>query len=159
MPLFVGTYENKVDKKGRVSVPARFRAALSGESFNGIVAYPAFDGIQAIEASGIGWLEQLSGRLNSLNPFSPGHRTLATAIFGRSLQLPFDDEGRVILPQEFLNHAGITERATFVALGRTFLIWDPKTYEAFAREVGEQAARESVRLDPSFGRDPTEGGR
>lgn len=154
MPLFVGTYENKVDKKGRVSIPARFRAVLAGQSFNGIIAYPAFDAVRAIEASGIDWFEQLSARVNNLNPFSPGHRALATAIFGRSLQLPFDDEGRVMLPREILNHAGITDRAKFVALGRTFLIWDPATCEAFERQVAEQAAQESARLGPALGGRP-----
>lgn len=153
MALFVGTYDNKIDRKGRVSIPARFRAALAGQSFNGIVAYPAFDGIPAIEACGIDWLEQLSARINTLNPFSPGHRGLATAIFGRSVQLAFDDEGRVVLPQEFLDHAGIAERAKFVAQGATFMIWNPERFAAFAREVSTQAAQESARLGPPRGGD------
>lgn len=150
MSLFVGTYENKVDKKGRVSVPARFRSALASQSFNGIIAYPAFDEIRAIEASGIDWLERLSARIDNLNPFSPGHRVLATATFGRSVQLPFDDEGRVMLPRELLEHAGITGRAKFVAQGTTFLIWEPETFDAFAHRVSEQAAKESARLDSSI---------
>ncbi len=153
MALFVGTYENKVDRKGRVSVPARFRAALAGQSFNGIVAYPAFDGIPAIEASGMAWLEELSARINTLNPFSPGHRGLATALFGRSVQLAFDDEGRVMLPQDFLDHAGIGERAKFVAQGTTFMIWNPERFAAFEREVSAQAAKESAGLGPRPGGD------
>ena len=151
MALFVGTYENKVDSKGRVSVPARFRAALGDQSFSGIVAYPAFDGVSAIEACGIDWLERLNDRINTLNPFSPGHRTLATAIFGRSMQIPFDDAGRVMLPREFLDHAGITERATFVAMGQTFLIWEPEAFSIYSREVSEKAASEAALLGSTEG--------
>ena len=154
MALFVGTFENKVDKKGRVSVPARFRAALADQSFNGIIAYPAFDGISAIEAAGMAWLEEVSARVNTLNPFSPAHRVLATALFGRSVQLPFDDEGRIMLPDEFLAHAAIRDRAKFVAQGTTFMIWNPEKFDAFARKIAAEAAKESARLDapPGSGR-------
>ncbi len=57
--LFISTFVNKVDKKGRVSVPAPFRAALAGQSFAGIVAYPSFV-LSAIEACGIDRMEELS---------------------------------------------------------------------------------------------------
>ncbi len=152
MALFVGTYENKLDSKGRVSVPARFRTALAGQTFTGIVAYPAFDGVAAIEACGIDWLERLSDRINTLNPFSPGHRTLATAIFGRSMQIPFDDEGRILLPAEFRDHAGITDRAKFVAMGQTFLIWSPERFADYDRDVSEKAAAESTLLGSDGGK-------
>ena len=40
MALFLDTFVNKIDRKGRVSVPATFRAALDGQAFHGIVALP-----------------------------------------------------------------------------------------------------------------------
>ena len=146
--LFVGRTDNKMDRKGRVSVPASFRAALTGQSFHGIIAYPAFDGTPVIEACGVDWLEQLSARLNTLNPFSTEHRTLATAIFGRSVQIPFDGEGRVVLPRALIAHARIDELATFIGLGNKFQIWEPKAFEAFEKRVLEQAPKDSAVLGP-----------
>ena len=69
MPLFLSTYVNRVDKKGRVSVPARYRAALAGQMFNGVIAFPSYVN-PAIEASGLDFLEGLQDRLGAYDPFS-----------------------------------------------------------------------------------------
>ncbi|MDR0774463.1 MAG: cell division/cell wall cluster transcriptional repressor MraZ, partial [Rickettsia sp.] len=42
MNIFLSKYINNIDKKGRVSIPASYRLALSSQSFNGIIAYPSF---------------------------------------------------------------------------------------------------------------------
>src|SRR5476651_1478796 len=63
--LFLSTFVNKVDRKGRVSVPASFRAALADQSFNGIIAFRSFKS-SAIEGSGIDRLGEMSARLDEL---------------------------------------------------------------------------------------------
>src|ERR1700704_3627809 len=95
--LFLSTFVNKVDRKGRGSVPASFRAALAGQSFAGIVAYRSFKN-SAIEGSGIDRLEEMSMRLDALDEFSEERESLAS-IFADSQQLAFDAEGRIVLPQ------------------------------------------------------------
>src|SRR3954454_14265587 len=105
--LFLSTFVNKVDRKGRVSVPASFRAALAGQSFAGIVAYRSFKN-SAIEGSGIDRLEEMSTRLDALDEFSEERESLAS-IFADSQQLAFDAEGRIVLPQLLAEHAGISE--------------------------------------------------
>ena len=47
--MFLSSYENKLDKKGRVSVPASFRSHLSNLGYNGVICYPSFNN-QSIEA-------------------------------------------------------------------------------------------------------------
>src|ERR1700732_1459657 len=92
--LFLSTFVNKVDRKGRVSVPASFRAALAGQSFAGIVAFRSFK-TAAIEGSGIDRIEEMSARLDTLDQFSEEYESLAS-IFADAQQLPFDGEGRII---------------------------------------------------------------
>src|SRR5215472_6878160 len=70
--LFLSTYVNKVDRKGRVSVPATFRAAVADQSFPGIVIFPSLKH-EALEASGIKRMEEMSERLNTLDEFSEEH--------------------------------------------------------------------------------------
>ena len=65
MDLFFSTFVNKVDRKGRVSVPATFRAVLNDQSFEGIVAFPSLD-YDALEATGIDTMEAISAGLDEI---------------------------------------------------------------------------------------------
>lgn len=129
MALFLATHFNRIDRKGRVSVPAQFRAAIAGQSFQGIVVFPSHK-VSALEGFSMAQMEELSAGIDSFAMFSDEHDDLATTIFGSSMPLPFDGEGRVVLPRELCAHAGITEQVAFVGLGNKFQIWQP---EAFAQ--------------------------
>ena len=153
--LFLSTFVNKVDRKGRVSVPASFRAALTGQSFAGIVAFRSFK-TAAIEASGIDRIEEMSARLDALDQFSEDNESLAS-IFADAQQLAFDSEGRIVLPQALAEHAGITESAAFVGLGRTFQIWEPEAHKAHQAELRERAKRQGTTLPGSRALAPTPG--
>jgi MraZ protein len=132
--LFLSTYVNKVDRKGRVSVPAPFRAALAGQSFAGIVVFPGINSA-ALEGSGIDRIERLVGRIDGLPEFSE-ERDALSAIFADALQLPFDSEGRIMLTEALCEHAGIVIEggATFVGNGATFQIWEPGRFEQHQRD-------------------------
>ena len=137
MALFLGNYANKIDRKGRVSVPAQFRSALAGQVFNGIVAFPSFKE-SMIEAFSLDHMQQIAESIQSYDQFSEDRDDLAT-LFADALQIPFDGEGRIVLPQSFAAHAGITETALFVSAVDHFQIWEP---EAYARK--KSAARERL---------------
>ena len=161
MALFFDSHVHKIDRKGRVSVPAQFRAALLGQSFPGIIAFPSFrESYEAIEACGMDRMELLSASLDRLDPFSDQRGDLAAVIFGAAVQLPFDGEGRILLPDHLRDHAGIGQQATFVGFGRTFQIWAPEAYAGFATAARQRAreARASLSLDPPR-LDPASGGR
>ena len=66
--MFLSTYENKLDKKGRVSVPASFRSHLSNLGYNGVICYPSFNNA-SIEACSQDRIEKISSAIDSLNPF------------------------------------------------------------------------------------------
>jgi MraZ protein len=144
LALFLSTFVNKVDRKGRVSVPATFRAALSGQNFNGIIVFPSFK-LPALEASGIDRMEEMSDRIDALAEFSEDREALSS-ILADAQQLPFDGEGRIVLPEALGQHAGIAETATFVGLGRTFQIWEPQRFAKHQQEMRERARRQGTTL-------------
>lgn len=145
MALFLSTYVNKVDKKGRVSVPAPFRAILATQHYPGIVAYGSFIN-PCVEACGMERIEKLHSQIESLDPFSEERDAFSTTILGGSQQLGFDSEGRVMLPDSLVELAGINDQAVFVGKGETFEIWQPKAYEDYAVEARRLAAEKRLHL-------------
>ena len=102
--MFLSTYENKLDKKGRVSVPASFRSYLSNLGCNGVICYPSFNN-QCIESWPQDRIEKISNAIDSLNPFEEKKDYFATSILSESVNLQFDSEGRMLLTSKLLKHA------------------------------------------------------
>jgi MraZ protein len=144
--LFLSTFMNKVDRKGRVSVPSSFRSALSGQSFSGVVLFRSFK-IEALEGSGIDRMQEMSARLDTLEQFSEEYESLAT-LFADARQLPFDGEGRIMLPDDLIEFTHITETVAFVGAGSTFQIWEPVAFEAHRQAMRERALRTGLTLPP-----------
>lgn len=132
---FLSTFVNKVDRKGRVSVPAPFRAALSDAAYQGVIAYPSMTDT-AIDAFGRATLEELNRRQHERTMEDGdferallGGDSLIDTIMALAHELPFDGEGRIVLPPALMESAGITERAAFVGRGQRFQIWCPETFD------------------------------
>ena len=136
--MFLASYENKIDKKGRVSVPATFRSYLSSIGYNGFISFPSFNH-PALEAYSQDRIEKLSNTIDSLNPFEEKRDYFATSILSESVNLQFDTEGRVSLTEKLLKHANIKNNVLFVGLGKTFQIWEPKTFEKFKMVARKKA--------------------
>ena len=128
--MFLSSYENKIDKKGRVSVPSTFRSHLNSLGYNGFISYPSFNH-PALEACSQDRIEKLSNTIDSLNPFEEKRDFFATSVLSESVNLQFDTEGRVSISEKLLNHAKIKNILLFVGLGKTFQIWEPKNFENF----------------------------
>ena len=136
--MFLSTYENKLDKKGRVSVPASFRSYLSNLGYNGVICYPSFNN-QSIEAWPQDRVEKISNSIDALNPFEEKRDFFATSILSESENLQFDTEGRISLSEKLLNHAKIKNYVLFVGLGKTFQIWEPNNFEKFRMVARKKA--------------------
>ena len=128
--MFLSIYENRLDKKGRVSVPASYRAHLSTLGYNGIICFPSFNN-QSIEAWSQDRIEKISNSIDTLNPFDEKKDYFATSILSESINLQFDSEGRILLGQKLLKHAKIKNSMLFVGQGKTFQIWEPANFEKF----------------------------
>ncbi len=155
MALLVGRHVNKIDKKGRVSVPKSFRASFDGQGFSGIYAYPSFK-FPAIEACGEAFMQRISASLEKMEMFSEEQDDLAAAILESAHALPFDPEGRIVLPPPLLAHAGIDGEALFVGRGAQMQIWNGDNYEKHRQQALQRARSRgaTLQLSPAL---PTEG--
>ena len=129
MSDFIGRYLNKVDKKGRVSVPAGWRPSLISKDFSGIIAQSSLSE-KAIDAYPRDYLELLQGKLDLNDPLLEENEYESTVIFGGSV-LSFDSEGRVVLSDLLRNEINLASEALFVGMGRRFRIWDPKIFNEY----------------------------
>lgn len=129
MDRFVGQFTARLDAKGRVSIPAPFRAVLARDGFEGLYCYPSLDR-PAVDAGGhalLGEIEQLIARFP---PYSDEREEFLVALYGRSETLRVDGEGRVVLTEMIKTHAGIGDTVAFVGLGHKFQIWEPDGFRA-----------------------------
>ena len=152
MKAFIGTYINKIDAKGRISVPAPFRNVLQAKNLVGVAVYPALTG-PCIEGCGVDRIEAMVETMPD-DPI-PGldDDAVAHLIFASARDLPFDGGGRIVIPIEFLAKANLTDQGAFVGKGRTFQIWNPSALEAahtdmFERAMAEREALQNARKEP-----------
>jgi MraZ protein len=129
MDRFVSHYMLRLDAKGRVSVPASFRAVLARDGFDGLYCFPALDR-PALDAGGNALLAEIEALLAGFSPFSDQREQFSLALYGPSETLKIDGEGRVVLTDALKTHAGIADAATFVGLGHKFRIWEPGRFRA-----------------------------
>ena len=146
--LFLSSYTNKIDKKGRVSVPSSFRASLIRDNFSGVIVYESVRS-KCIEGCSFERLEQLSNSIDNLDPYSDERDAFATIILGGSIKLSFDSEGRVVLPESLIKFANLTADACFVGKGQIFEIWNPKEYEKYYLSAKKMAMqkRDALKLN------------
>jgi MraZ protein len=137
MDRFVSHYMLRLDAKGRVSVPASFRAVLARDGFDGLYCYPALDR-PALDAGGNALLAEIESLLAGFSPFSDQREQFSLALYGPSETLKIDGEGRVVLTDALKTHAGIADAATFVGLGHKFRIWEPGRFRAELAEATEK---------------------
>ena len=137
LATFLSTWVNKVDRKGRVSVPAPWRAALQNQQFQGVILYPSLTvaalegfGRDALEAMNRSRLDRSLASGDILDTLTGGgeEHDLIETIMGLARELPFDPEGRITLPRALADEAGVGEEATFVGLGNRFQIWAPERH-------------------------------
>lgn len=138
MTQFLGTHKGKLDKKGRISVPASFRAVLEALGTQDIVLFPSFRH-PCIEAWPAPAFAALSAGHSRLDLFSDSADNLAMALFATAHPARPDAEGRLVLPEDLVAEAGLTETIAFVGANQGFQIWDPERAAAHVRDARARA--------------------
>ena len=128
MSLFLSSYENRLDTKGRISVPASFRASVVSEKFVGVVLYRSFTH-NCIEGLSMSRMEQLASATDKMGVFDSNLDDLSALLFADARPLAFDVTGRIVIPEDLLRHAGIKDSALFVGRGNSFQIWNPDEFK------------------------------
>jgi MraZ protein len=137
MDRFVSHFSLRLDAKGRVSIPASFRAVLARDGFVGLYCYPALDR-PALDAGGNALLKEIETLIVGFPPYSEEREQFSTALFGTSEVLKTDGEGRVVLTEPLKMHADIKDEVTFAGLGHKFQIWEPGRFRAELAEATEK---------------------
>ncbi len=137
MDRFVSHYTLRLDAKGRVSIPASFRAVLARDGFDGLYCYPTLDR-PALDAGGNALLAEIEQLIARFSPYSEEREQFSAALYGTSEVLKIDGEGRVILSEPLKVHAGISTEVSFAGLGHKFQIWEPERFRAELAEATEK---------------------
>ena len=145
MDLFVSKYFNKIDKKGRISLPSSFRNILPKANRNEIILYKSIKS-PSIEGCGVGRLKEIAKRINNLDFFSEDYDDFSTSIFSEIVTTNVDKEGRFLIPESLKKHANISLEATFIGQGHFFQIWEPKAALVRKKQSRERLLKEKKTL-------------
>ena len=125
MDLFVSKFVNKLDKKGRVSLPSSFRSVLPKTNKNEIILYKSIK-THSIEGCNVDRINEIAKRINTLDFFSEDYDDFSSSIFSEIIYTKIDKEGRFLLPEELKFYANIENEVAFIGQGHFFQIWEPK---------------------------------
>jgi MraZ protein len=145
MALFTGTFENKIDRKGRVSLPADFRTELPDGGDRVVYVYrsPKWAALEACDKS---FMQRLADSLDQLNMFSDEEDDLGATLVADARRIILDGEGRFILPSLFIDFAGLDDRAVFVGRGSRFQIWASAAFGDYSNAARERARGRTINL-------------
>lgn len=134
--IFLSVHHQKLDTKGRVSVPADFRKVLGDD---GLVLYRSYKESSVLEGVSMRRMMELGESMDRLDPFDTSQDDMATTIFADSYQFKFDLTGRITLPEILIKHCALSgDQVLFVGRGKTFQIWDPQRFEEYSRRSRER---------------------
>lgn len=135
---FISTMTGTLDGKGRVCIPSAYRQILAAQTMTGVYVCPSFHE-PALECFGDDVLQAFNQALAAQDPFFGAEGDdKSFAILSMTQLLAHDENGRVRLPDDFIAHAGLKDKVTFVGMGRKFQIWET---DRFAPIQAERLAR------------------
>src|SRR3989442_4606705 len=137
MGRFVSHYPMRLDTKGRVSIPAPFRAVIARDGFAGLYCYPTLDR-PALDDGGNALLREIEALIARFPPYSEEREQFSAALYGTSEVLKIDGEGRAVLTEPLKTHAGIRDEIACVGLGHKFQIWEPGRFRAELADATEK---------------------
>jgi MraZ protein len=138
MTQFMGTHTNKLDAKGRVSIPAPFRTALkNGDDSCALILRPSHK-YPCLEGWSVAAFDALATSMQHMPTLGDDQEDLAFTVFGRATPLEPDREGRIVPPAGLAAHAHLKDAVCFIGLNTRFQIWEP---EAAERRFAEASAR------------------
>lgn len=133
---FRGEFHQKVDSKGRMSIPASFRRVLEAgdpewaDGLNPQLVVLYGDHLRdSLHCYTIEAFMEIEDDILSLPRGSDERRYLSRTILGQSLTTDMDKDGRLVLPKRQRDKIGLDEQVFFIAAGDHFQIWKPETYD------------------------------
>ena len=128
--MLLGEFEHTIDDKNRLTLPAKFRQALSG----GLVITRGMDGcLYAYRSED--WDHLIESRLAELDPLSKEGRRMQRFFFSGAVEAELDKQGRVMIPAALIQHGGLGRNVVIVGMRDRLEIWDSATWRKEMKEV------------------------
>ncbi|MBF8246858.1 MAG: cell division/cell wall cluster transcriptional repressor MraZ [Rickettsia sp.] len=140
--LFLSKFINKIDKKFRVSIPSAYRNILSVNNAINLIIYPSIKN-KCIECCSQEYLERLFNAIKKIDPYTEERDAFETIILGSAYELTLDNEGRIIIPNNFVENFNLKEHVSFIGKGEIFEIWNPQNLEKHI-ENSQKLAKENL---------------
>ena len=134
MDRFLSNAVNRIDSKGRVSVPAHFRTVVNKKGFSELYGLRALD-IPAMDVGGPDLLDRYEQRIAAEDPFLQTADDMSFFVHGDGTFLKLDQDGRITVTDFIREHTGITSEVAFVGRGHFFQIWEPERLRVYGAEV------------------------
>jgi transcriptional regulator MraZ len=138
---FRGHFEYTLDAKNRLTIPAKFRAALS----EGVILAKSLDPCVSIWTPS-GWDQFTEQAIASRDPFNDEVRDLQRYFHAGSFDAQLDSAGRIMLPSPLIRHASLRKEVTVIGSHAMIEVWDRETWQSRERELDESAAEMARRL-------------
>ena len=137
---FMGTYQNNVDPKGRVSIPVKYRDAL-GERFFVTKGFGSCIDIYTVDE----W-EKFAEKLHKLSVTKRDMRDFVRFIFGNATEVELDKQGRILLPSMLRETVGIEKEVIVMGVGNKVEIWDKAKWEEHQQVISQHISEISENL-------------
>ncbi len=124
--MFLSTSHNKIDKKGRVSVPAPYRNQLEIEG-GSLILFKSLQ-FKCLEGTSIKRMKQYVDAIDELDAMS-NEASILRMMMADSFDMRYDSEGRIVIPETLISYAILGKTAVFMGIGRSFLIWSESEYQ------------------------------
>lgn len=129
MSRFLSNATNRIDAKGRVSVPSAFRSVLAQRNVQELYCFQDFV-FPAISVGGPDLLERFERQIAAEDPFSPDANEMSLLIHGGGVFMKLDAEGRLMVTDFIRGFTGISDEVTFVGRADHFQLWQPQAFVA-----------------------------
>ena len=134
MNRFLSNAVNRIDAKGRVSVPAHFRTVVQRRGYSELYAIRQLD-VPALDVGGLDLLDRYEERIALEDPFLQTADDMSFFVHGDGAFLKLDQDGRITVTDFIREHTGISSEVAFVGRGNFFQMWEPGKLGAYGAEV------------------------
>lgn len=137
MNRFLSNATNRIDAKGRVSVPAVFRSVLAERNIQELYCFQDFV-FPAISVGGLDLLDRFERQIAAEDQFSPAANQMSLLIHGGGVFMKLDAEGRLMVTDFIRGFTGIVNEVTFVGRSDHFQLWQPEAFLALQAQAREE---------------------
>jgi MraZ protein len=127
MTFFTGRYDSRLDAKGRLVLPAKFKAQLPAEEGNELVIQMGFE--PHLNIYPMLEFKKVMSRVSGLSDFNEENRQLQLNFFSTITTVELDDNGRFLIQKNMLSYAQLQKDVVLIGMGTKIVLWDPNLYE------------------------------